>query len=672
MVYYLHPLKEEGSLASKTKSTNCVYYFLIFILVVSLLASGYLAQQRIILEQANRYVEVSLDSQEIERLARYSPYSEQEILRKFREIGVSSILLREQVISDIEPHKAWVLSGNQILINDRYRAELGNSVDTIRPGYNYIITTDKRVHEQISKNVSRKIFNAHIPETGGNIQFVGVPINRAELSSIGLGFDRDFMELAVSEGYNLLVQIRNWPQSSPGAIRGVFEYLQPFEENITAVLFNDYIIPGLPDYLYLVNYGIKGLDANFAFVEPFIFNQRGARQIGLNEPTNVVRFHAIGLSEMVNMTPQRAVDRFTLAISDRNVRAILVRFFFPMDTSNWMETNIKYLGGGDDFVGLIPAIERGGFSIGEAQPFPYHVVSAERRMLLTFIGGLGVLAGGMLLLRRLEFSKLAYLLGGAGLVIWGGAFMVEPLLNMAIKAMALGSVIVFPSLAIISVLNDKPCDSIVKAIIKLIQTSLISLMGALIMVGLLAHLNFMLKLDQFIGVKIAHIVPIAIVVFVFYLWWDRDNLPVRIKDLLDRVITNKYLMLTGAFLVIGFVYLTRTGNEAAVVSDLELAIRTFLNDLLIARPRTAEFLVGHPFMLLMLYLGYRHRYLPLLALGAIGQISMINTFAHVHTPLIISMIRTINGLWLGIVIGIVLILLWKYYYKRWEGRIFNG
>jgi len=657
-------------LVSKTNSTNYVYYFLIFVLVISLLASGYLAQQRIVLEQANKYVEVSLDSQEIERLARFSPYSEQDLLRKFREIGVSSILLREQIISDLNPHIAWVKSGNEILLNDRYREALGDSVDTIRPGYNYIITTDERIHERISKNISIKVFNAHIPESAGNIQFVGVPIIMAEISSIGLGFDEDFMELAVSEGYNLLVQIRNWPQSSPAAIRGVFEYLQPFRENITAVLFNDYIIPGLPDYIYLVNDGIESLDANFAFVEPFIFNQRGARQIGLDEPTNVVRLHAIAVDQMVNMTPQRALDRFTLAISDRNVRVILVRFFFPMDTSNWVETNIEYLGGGDDFIGLIPAIEGAGFSVGQAQSFHYHVTSTEERMLFAFISGLGVLAGGMLLLRRLDFAKLSYLLGGMGLVIWAIAFVLDPVLNMAIKAMALGSVIVFPSLAIIFVLNDKPCASIGKAIIKLIQMSLISLIGALIMVGLLAHINFMLKLDQFIGVKIAHIIPIVIVVFTFYLWQDRDNLPGRIKGLLDMIVTNKYLILVGIFLVVGFVYLTRTGNEAAVVSDLELRIRTLLNDLLIARPRTAEFLIGHPFMLLMLYLGYKHRYLPILTLGIIGQISMVNTFAHVHTPVIISMIRTINGLWLGIAIGIVLILLWRGF-KHWEGRFFN-
>ena len=650
-------------------------------MVISLLASGYLASQRITLEQANRHVEVSIDSIEVERLARYSPYSEQEILRKFREIGVSGVLLREQLISDIEPHRAWVLSGSQIILDDRYRAELGENIDTIRMGFNYIVTMDERVHEQIKNNLSGKVFYVHIPEPGNNVQFVGVPLTRAELATIGLGFNQEFKELAVLEGYNLLVQIRNWPQSSPAAIRGVFEDLLPFKENITAVLFNDYMIPGLPDYLHIINEGIESLDASFAFIEPFIFSQQGAQRVGLNEPRAVVRFHTIGLPEMINMTPQRAVDRFSLAVSDRNVRVILARFFFHMNTANWMEVNVNYIGGGNGFIGLIPALERDGFIIGEAQPFHLHVTSAEAALPLAFVSGLGVLAGGILLMIRLGLPKVGYLLGGLGLVVWGGAFMVYPLLNIITKIMALGAAIVFPTLAIITILNDRSKGlfgttheeskiSIGKAAFKLVQMSSISLMGALIMVGLLAHLNFMLKLDQFAGVTVAHILPIAIVMFTFYFLQDRDKPAARIKELFDAAVTNKHLILVGLFLVIGAVYLMRTGNEAAIVSDLEIRIRTMLDNLLIARPRTQEFLIGHPFMLLMLYLGYKHRYLPLLALGTIGQISLVNTFAHVHTPLIISVIRTINGIWLGIAIGIMLILLWRLY-KRWEGRIFN-
>ncbi|KUO52047.1 MAG: hypothetical protein APF76_02595 [Desulfitibacter sp. BRH_c19] len=656
----------------KNKPANYINYFLTFILIISLLTAGYLAVQRMSLEAANKNVEVSIESQEVERLARYSPDTEQEILNKLKQTGVSGILLKEQIISDLEPHSAWVLSGSQILLNEMYIDALGDNLDSIYNGYNYIITNDPMVHYQIKENLSLKVHGVHIPKADGSIYFVGVPITRAELSTIGIGFDQRFMEMAVSEGYNLLVQIRNWPQSSPEAVRGVFEALLPFKGNITTVLFNDFFVPGFPDYLHIINEGIESLDANFAFIETFVFNQLGARQIGLAEPTNVVRLHSIGANEMVNMSPQRALDRLTLSVTDRNVRVLLVRLFFPLDTSDWLQTNINFLGGANSFSGLIPTLEKEGFSIGQAQSsFPLHVTSEEGRSLLTFLTGLGVISAGIILMRKLDLNLLGYILGGVGLLVWSGSFVVEPLLDMAIKAMALASVVVFPTLAVITVLNGEAADSIVKAVFKLVKASLISLTGALIMVGLFAHLNFMLKLDQFVGVKIAHLLPILILTFAFYFWMDREYLQHRIKALLNAVVTNKYLIIVGFFAVAGLIYLTRTGNEAVAVSSLELQMRTILDDLLIVRPRTKEFLIGHPIMLLLFYFGYQHRYLPLLLLGVIGQISMVNTFAHIHTPLVVSLLRTVNGLGLGIILGIVLILLWKTY-KHFESRLFNG
>ncbi|MCJ7645350.1 DUF5693 family protein, partial [bacterium] len=39
----------------------------------------------------------------------------------------------------------------------------------------------------------------------------------------------------------------------------------------------------------------------------------------------------------------------------------------------------------------------------------------------------------------------------------------------------------------------------------------------------------------------------------------------------------------------------------------------------------------------------------------IGQVSIINSFCHAHTPLVISLGRTINGIWLGIIVGVLLV-----------------
>jgi cytosine/uracil/thiamine/allantoin permease len=54
------------------------------------------------------------------------------------------------------------------------------------------------------------------------------------------------------------------------------------------------------------------------------------------------------------------------------------------------------------------------------------------------------------------------------------------------------------------------------------------------------------------------------------------------------------------------------------------------------------------------FAGKRKWLLLFLIVGAIGQSSLLNTFCHIHTPLIISLLRGGIGWTLGAIIGIVL------------------
>ena len=228
-------------------------------------------------------------------------------------------------------------------------------------------------------------------------------------------------------------------------------------------------------------------------------------------------------------------------------------------------------------------------------------------------------------------------------------------ISLARKGMALMAVIIYPVLSVTIFLKNKPAG-LGKAIWLLLKMTLVSLIGALLMVGLLADKSFMYTLDQFMGVKLAHLAPVVFIMIVFWVLKDeRGKTWQKIMRLLDYPVTVKYVILLGFLAVVLLVYILRTGNEGAAVSTWELALRARLDDLLAVRPRTKEFLIGHPLMLLMLFLGYRDKYLPILAVAVIGQVSLVNTFAHIHTPLVVSLIRTFNGLWLGIILGLILI-----------------
>ena len=108
------------------------------------------------------------------------------------------------------------------------------------------------------------------------------------------------------------------------------------------------------------------------------------------------------------------------------------------------------------------------------------------------------------------------------------------------------------------------------------------------------------------------------------------------------------------------IYLSRTGNESGEISGVEATMRQFLNDTMGVRPRSKEFLIGYPATILYLMYAAKRRVLWVLTIPlVIGQISLVNTYAHIHTPLLIALQRSLNGLILGIIVALIVVLVVK-------------
>ncbi len=70
--------------------------------------------------------------------------------------------------------------------------------------------------------------------------------------------------------------------------------------------------------------------------------------------------------------------------------------------------------------------------------------------------------------------------------------------------------------------------------------------------------------------------------------------------------TIKILALFGAAAIAAWVYIGRSGHTAGVpVPAIELKLRTFLEQVMYARPQTKEFIIGHPAFLLATMALYR-------------------------------------------------------------------
>ena len=117
---------------------------------------------------------------------------------------------------------------------------------------------------------------------------------------------------------------------------------------------------------------------------------------------------------------------------------------------------------------------------------------------------------------------------------------------------------------------------------------------------------------------------------------------------------NLVVGLLGVAGVAGLYYISRTGNSVNSVSSLELMLRNTLEQKLMARPRTKEFLIGVPCLMWFIWLSCRRwKLLPFfVGLGmAIGLTSFVNTFLHLRSPLILSFARTGYAVLFGLVIG---------------------
>jgi hypothetical protein len=149
----------------------------------------------------------------------------------------------------------------------------------------------------------------------------------------------------------------------------------------------------------------------------------------------------------------------------------------------------------------------------------------------------------------------------------------------------------------------------------------------------------------------------------------------ELQRIMNENVTFVHVFLFGLAAVAALILVMRSGNFPTLgISGLELKVRAFLQQALLVRPRTKEFLIGYPALVLLLWWGPRWRQgarrrwaaLVLTVAAAVGLTSIGNTFAHQHIPVSVSLLRTANGLVLGLPIGLALVVVARA--ASWVGR----
>lgn len=208
----------------------------------------------------------------------------------------------------------------------------------------------------------------------------------------------------------------------------------------------------------------------------------------------------------------------------------------------------------------------------------------------------------------------------------------------------------------------------------LLKTTLLTMIGPLLIVALLNYWKFFSGADKFLLPKATQLLPILLVgiafggeVFPHRVALEgaapaRRRARARLDDALSHPFTARIALVAVVLFILGSLWIARTGNDSGMeISPVELKFRALLERVFVTRPRTKEIFMGMPAMIFAVWLARRRQnFLAIAAvlLATIGQADVLNTFCHIHTPIFYSLLRTIHGVWLGAVMGGV--LLWLY------------
>lgn len=439
--------------------------------------------------------------------------------------------------------------------------------------------------------------------------------------------------------------------------------------------------PGRPDgvqqFAYMLNSNGIGIASFENLKTPVQGLSRLARLIGYN----VIRAHSVTDQEMGVIETADLEDRILLAVKDRNIRMVFlnsvpVRDSIKGKVTSPLKTIVDALEGekateqNPGTEGAVDRLARFGFPIGVPHAFEAHRAPAETALRgLAMLGAVALIAIviGMFLPSLLTLALAAGLIGGAGL------YALRP--TLMVQALALFAAIAAPTAAAVLLIRRLRADRadglgadrrLGRAVLLYVRTALLTLAAVPLVTAMLNHIAYSLVLQQFRGVSLLHVAPIALTAIYVFLYGSGDTVAGNARRILMTPITVLWVAVIAVLGAAGLYYLSRTGN-AGQASGIELAFRSFLENTFSVRPRTKEFLIGHPLMLAGIFLALRHRYaMALIVFATVGQLSMIDTFAHIHTPLYLSISRVLLGLGLGLAIGLVFIALWQLAEKIWR------
>ncbi len=614
--------------------TRLQQVFLAVVIAAGLAVAGWIGYQRIMVEQANSTVAVAVDYNDVLRAAALAGKPLQEILAQIKATGASHVAVTELTLSD--------------LVKTRRLFNTASSA---------VFLAEPNIPPAVPKRIQKQLIGK-LPRPERYDYYIHLLRIAPQLEEIGVGYD-EAVEAVREAGLSLVAR----PQPK-------FVQTQDIASAIAAagdikadiVVFAGTQVLGYQKQIEQTARALRQSGLKFGYVE--LAPQAGEQTLAHHLDYKFIRTHSISEAEMEQISTQRAIDRFSLAVGERKVRLCYVRLFF--NQGNAVKYNLAYL---DQLVGRL---REDGFVLGSPQQFASVPIPdwALPVMFAAIAAALMWLMQSIVGLRRLWFWVITVVVlaaaGAAGL----SGLVILP------SVAALAAALIFPTWAVLGVrLREHSArHPLLVGLLTFIRVSLLTVVGGVLIAACLTSDAYLMKIAQFRGVKLSQLLPLVVIGVVFaarsmHSYWEartelgeaQPELPALaagLRQAFSQVVRYWHVAAVIVGLGVLAMLMMRSGNQPAVgASALEVQLRALLDRLLVVRPRSKEIFFGHPIMLFTLILvaaGLRRGVWAGLAAGAIGQVSILNTFCHLHTPLMVSLVRVGHGLWLGILGGLVL------------------
>lgn len=406
--------------------------------------------------------------------------------------------------------------------------------------------------------------------------------------------------------------------------------------------------------------------------------------------------------------PEEITNTFFRAIAERNCKVIFLKMILEPDSDVSWDADEKewvYITDPAEYEKMLTDLDTRLAPLGYTRGTVPAMQMEDPSVLLKVVQGIGTAALLVMLFDLFFFigkrwRTILLVLGALG---FAGLAVLKPAMFRLILSMSGG--IVMPSLAAVGlcrVLMEKrrtePQAKFGRVLGYTLGISVLTILtafcGSLLATSALSQLSYMIEMDLYRGVKIMQLIPIGLFILAYLLVYAYEETGARDAVLahvgprgekgrvkrfnayfaqvmktpmqLGWFVAIVVIAVAAVFLLLVFVYyIYRTGNSTTT-PETELAFRNFLENTLIARPRTKEMLIGWPMLMLFIWsLRRGMKFLPMVfGMGmSIGLVSVVNTFLHIRTPFLLSLLRTGWGILFGLLIGLAAVVIAEGVYR---------